>query len=113
MASSAAVPFWRAAGITYITYSDICANLIRNCLEEPHKTEDRMLICVVHLQVVHESIVICNSATASEKREKRELKASLFLLLLLPLSLPFSLSVSLKLLLCSFIYFSTVKDGRW
>ncbi|KAF3601541.1 hypothetical protein F2Q69_00037640 [Brassica cretica] len=27
MASSAAVPFWRAAGMTYITYSNICANL--------------------------------------------------------------------------------------
>ncbi|KAL8161115.1 hypothetical protein V2J09_012604 [Rumex salicifolius] len=35
MASSAAVPFWRAAGMTYITYSNICANLVRNCLKEP------------------------------------------------------------------------------
>lgn len=34
-----AVPFWRAAGMTYITYSNICANLVRNCLKEPHKTE--------------------------------------------------------------------------
>lgn len=39
MASSGAVPFWRAAGMTYITYSNICANLVRNCLKEPHKTE--------------------------------------------------------------------------
>ncbi|KAL5578006.1 hypothetical protein UlMin_019705 [Ulmus minor] len=39
MASNAAVPFWRAAGMTYITYSNICANLVRNCLKEPHKTE--------------------------------------------------------------------------
>nr|KYP53889.1 hypothetical protein KK1_000053 [Cajanus cajan] len=39
MASSGAVPFWRAAGMTYITYSNICANLVRNCLKEPHKAE--------------------------------------------------------------------------
>ncbi|CAN7029081.1 hypothetical protein BRARA_H00204 [Brassica rapa] len=39
MASSAAVPFWRAAGMTYITYSNICANLVRNCLKEPFKEE--------------------------------------------------------------------------
>ncbi|MBA0655004.1 hypothetical protein Goklo_007529 [Gossypium klotzschianum] len=39
MASNAAVPFWRAAGMTYITYSNICANLVRNCLKEPYKTE--------------------------------------------------------------------------
>ncbi|KAB5543934.1 hypothetical protein DKX38_012046 [Salix brachista] len=39
MASNAAAPFWRAAGMTYITYSNICANLVRNCLKEPYKTE--------------------------------------------------------------------------
>ncbi|KDP32567.1 hypothetical protein JCGZ_13117 [Jatropha curcas] len=39
MASNAAVPFWRAAGMTYITYSNICANLVRNCLKEPYKSE--------------------------------------------------------------------------
>ncbi|KVI05812.1 ATPase, F1 complex, epsilon subunit, mitochondrial [Cynara cardunculus var. scolymus] len=39
MASNAAVPFWRSAGMTYITYSNICANLVRNCLKEPHKSE--------------------------------------------------------------------------
>ncbi|KAF2541761.1 hypothetical protein F2Q68_00032181 [Brassica cretica] len=39
MASSAAVPFWRAAGMTYITYSNICANLVRKCLKEPYKAE--------------------------------------------------------------------------
>ena len=37
--SSAAVPFWRAAGMTYITYSNICASLVRNCLKEPYKGE--------------------------------------------------------------------------
>lgn len=25
--------------MTYITYSNICANLVRNCLKEPYKTE--------------------------------------------------------------------------
>ncbi|GJR76660.1 ATP synthase subunit epsilon, mitochondrial [Tanacetum coccineum] len=39
MASTAAVPFWRSAGMTYITYSNICANLVRNCLKEPYKSE--------------------------------------------------------------------------
>lgn len=39
MASTAAVPFWRSAGMTYITYSNICANLVRNCLKEPFKSE--------------------------------------------------------------------------
>jgi F-type H+-transporting ATPase subunit epsilon len=39
MASNAAVPFWRAAGMTYITYSNICANLVRQCLKEPYKSE--------------------------------------------------------------------------
>ncbi|KNA21812.1 hypothetical protein SOVF_039850 [Spinacia oleracea] len=39
MSSSAAVPFWRAAGMTYISYSNICANLVRNCLKEPFKSE--------------------------------------------------------------------------
>ncbi|ESQ30301.1 hypothetical protein EUTSA_v10011901mg [Eutrema salsugineum] len=39
MASNAAVPFWRAAGMTYISYSNICANLVRNCLKEPFKAE--------------------------------------------------------------------------
>ncbi|CAN7016618.1 unnamed protein product [Brassica oleracea var. botrytis] len=39
MASTAAVPFWRAVGMTCITYSNICADLVRNCLKEPFKTE--------------------------------------------------------------------------
>ncbi|KAK9097932.1 hypothetical protein Syun_024977 [Stephania yunnanensis] len=39
MASNAAVPFWRSAGMTYITYSNICANLVRNCLKDPFKAE--------------------------------------------------------------------------
>ncbi|KAK7255055.1 hypothetical protein RIF29_28457 [Crotalaria pallida] len=36
---SGAVPFWRAAGMTYITYSNICANMVRNALKEPFKSE--------------------------------------------------------------------------
>ncbi|XP_073147090.1 ATP synthase subunit epsilon, mitochondrial [Henckelia pumila] len=39
MASNAAVPFWRSAGMTYITYSNLCANLVRQCLKEPYKSE--------------------------------------------------------------------------
>ncbi|CAI0410454.1 unnamed protein product, partial [Linum tenue] len=39
MASTAAVPFWRSAGMTYISYSNICANIVRNCLKEPHKSD--------------------------------------------------------------------------
>ncbi|KAL4343782.1 hypothetical protein AHAS_Ahas11G0112800 [Arachis hypogaea] len=34
-----AAPLWRTAGMMYITYSKICANLVRNCLKEPFKTE--------------------------------------------------------------------------
>uniref|UniRef100_A0A0E0LSW5 ATP synthase subunit epsilon, mitochondrial n=1 Tax=Oryza punctata TaxID=4537 RepID=A0A0E0LSW5_ORYPU len=38
-ATTAAVPFWRAAGMTYIGYSNVCAALVRRCLKEPHKSE--------------------------------------------------------------------------
>lgn len=38
-AVTAAVPFWRAAGMTYIGYSNVCAALVRSCLKEPFKTE--------------------------------------------------------------------------
>ncbi|KAH9607081.1 hypothetical protein KSS87_005010 [Heliosperma pusillum] len=37
--AAAAAPFWRTAGMTYISYSNICANLVRNCLKEPFKSE--------------------------------------------------------------------------
>ncbi|CAD5193157.1 unnamed protein product [Musa acuminata subsp. malaccensis] len=37
--TAAAVPFWRAAGMTYITYSNICASLVRGCLKEPYRSE--------------------------------------------------------------------------
>ncbi|CAI0457231.1 unnamed protein product [Linum tenue] len=40
MASSgAAGPFWRAAGMTYVSYSNKCASMVRSCLKEPHRTE--------------------------------------------------------------------------
>ncbi|KAL3825031.1 hypothetical protein ACJIZ3_021060 [Penstemon smallii] len=39
MASNAAVPFWRSAGMTYISYSNLCANLVRQCLKEPYRSE--------------------------------------------------------------------------
>nr|XP_023885093.1 ATP synthase subunit epsilon, mitochondrial-like [Quercus suber]POE69928.1 atp synthase subunit epsilon, mitochondrial [Quercus suber] len=39
MASTSAVSFWRASGMTYITYSNICANLVRKCFKKPHKSE--------------------------------------------------------------------------
>ncbi|KAL6586373.1 hypothetical protein OROMI_001361 [Orobanche minor] len=39
MASNAAAPFWRSAGMTYITYSRLCANLVRQCLKEPYRSE--------------------------------------------------------------------------
>ncbi|KAG8380250.1 hypothetical protein BUALT_Bualt07G0173700 [Buddleja alternifolia] len=39
MASNAAVPFWRNAGMTYITYTNLCANLVRQCLKEPYRSE--------------------------------------------------------------------------
>ncbi|GJV84433.1 gypsy type transposase [Tanacetum coccineum] len=44
MASTEAVPFYRSAGMTYITYSNICANLVRNCLKEPFKSEASFLL---------------------------------------------------------------------
>ena len=59
-ATTAAVPFWRAAGMTYIGYSNICAALVRNCLKEPFKSE------VASREKVHFSI----SKWADGKQEK-------------------------------------------
>ncbi|KAK2646427.1 hypothetical protein Ddye_021622 [Dipteronia dyeriana] len=39
MASTGAASFWRAAGMTYVNYSSLCAKMVRNCLKEPHKSE--------------------------------------------------------------------------
>ncbi|VAI12380.1 ATP synthase subunit epsilon, mitochondrial-like [Triticum dicoccoides] len=38
-ATTAAVPFWRAAGMTYVGYSRLCASMVRSCLKEPYKSE--------------------------------------------------------------------------
>ncbi|KAL6144280.1 hypothetical protein ACLB2K_054975 [Fragaria x ananassa] len=72
MSANAAVPFWRAAGMTYITYSNICANLVRNCLKEPYKTE------ALSREKVHFSV----SKWADGKPEKPILAVSTLLSLL-------------------------------
>ncbi|KAL5706414.1 hypothetical protein ACHQM5_024584 [Ranunculus cassubicifolius] len=48
--SAAAAPFWRSAGMTYISYSNICASLVRTCLKEPFKTE------AINREKVHYSV---------------------------------------------------------
>ncbi|PUZ50788.1 hypothetical protein GQ55_6G088100 [Panicum hallii var. hallii] len=48
--TTAAVPFWRAAGMTYIGYSNICATLVRGCLKEPFKSEAASR-AVIHFSV--------------------------------------------------------------
>ena len=59
-ATTAAVPFWRAAGMTYIGYSNVCAALVRSCLKEPYKSE------VSSREKVHFSL----SKWSDEKQEK-------------------------------------------
>ena len=59
-ATTAAVPFWRAAGMTYIGYSNVCAALVRSCLKEPFKSE------VASREKVHFSL----SKWSDEKQEK-------------------------------------------
>lgn len=39
MCQPAAGPFYRAAGMTYLRYANICADLLRNVLKEPAKTK--------------------------------------------------------------------------
>ncbi len=36
-AAVAAALYWRNAGMTYISYANTCAAMVRNCLKEPHK----------------------------------------------------------------------------
>ncbi|KAH9553401.1 hypothetical protein CY35_08G006800 [Sphagnum magellanicum] len=36
-AAVAAAPYCRNAGMTYISYANTCAAMVRNCLKEPHK----------------------------------------------------------------------------
>jgi len=37
--AQAAGPFWRNAGMTYLSYANTCAIVVRNCLKEPFKTQ--------------------------------------------------------------------------
>lgn len=37
--SSAGGPFYRAAGMTFLRYANISADLLRNVLKEPHKAK--------------------------------------------------------------------------
>ncbi|KAG5538090.1 hypothetical protein RHGRI_025245 [Rhododendron griersonianum] len=82
MASNAAVPFWRAAGMTYITYSNICANLVRNCLKEPYKSE------AVNREKVHFSV-----AKWADGKPQKPMWMSFLVLLSLPLMLSDEISV--------------------
>jgi len=37
MCQPAAGPFYRAAGLTYLRYANICADMMRNVMKEPFK----------------------------------------------------------------------------
>jgi len=37
-ATGAASAYWRVAGMTYLKYADLCANMVRAALKEPAKT---------------------------------------------------------------------------
>ncbi len=37
--AQAAAPYWRTAGMTYLSYANTCAAMVRNCLKEPFKTK--------------------------------------------------------------------------
>jgi F-type H+-transporting ATPase subunit epsilon len=39
MCAPAAGPFYRAAGMSYLKYANICADLMRNVMKEPHKSQ--------------------------------------------------------------------------
>ncbi|KAL6012325.1 hypothetical protein ACLOJK_002810 [Asimina triloba] len=60
--SNAAAPFWRAAGMTYVTYSNLCASLVRNCLKEPYKSE------ALNREKVHFSVSKWTDGKASKPR---------------------------------------------
>jgi hypothetical protein len=34
-----AAMYWKNAGMTYFSYVNTCAAMVRNCLKEPHKTK--------------------------------------------------------------------------
>ncbi|CAK9223906.1 unnamed protein product [Sphagnum troendelagicum] len=33
------MPYWRAAGMTYVGYANACAVLVRKCMKEPFKSQ--------------------------------------------------------------------------
>ncbi|KAL6320043.1 hypothetical protein AAG906_004437 [Vitis piasezkii] len=70
--SGATVPFWRVVGMAYISYSNICANLVRNYLKEPFKSE--ALTC----EKVHFSISKWDNGKNCEEKEE-ELKHKLII----------------------------------
>lgn len=39
MCQPAAGPFYRAAGLSYLRYANICADMMRNVLKEPFKSK--------------------------------------------------------------------------
>jgi len=39
MSAPASGPFWRAAGMSYVKYANICADMMRSVLKEPFKTK--------------------------------------------------------------------------
>ena len=39
MCAPAAGPFYRAAGMSYLRYANICADMLRGVLKEPFKTK--------------------------------------------------------------------------
>uniref|UniRef100_A0A3Q7J9Z7 Vacuolar cation/proton exchanger n=1 Tax=Solanum lycopersicum TaxID=4081 RepID=A0A3Q7J9Z7_SOLLC len=69
MASNAAAPFWRSAGMTYITYSNLCANLVRNCLKEPYKAE------ALSRERVHYSISKWADGKPQKPRDKLDIES--------------------------------------
>ena len=39
MSAAGSGPWYRAAGWTYLRYANVCADLLRNVLKEPHKAK--------------------------------------------------------------------------
>ncbi|GLJ07424.1 hypothetical protein SUGI_0066750 [Cryptomeria japonica] len=64
VASTAAAPFWRTAGMTYVAYANVCATMLRSCLKEPYKSDS------VARERVHYSV----SKWVDNKQEKPVLR---------------------------------------
>ncbi|KAG6509912.1 hypothetical protein ZIOFF_027920 [Zingiber officinale] len=80
MASSgAAVPFWRAAGMTYISYSNSCASLVRSCLKEPESPSESplsLLISAAELlcPTLHLAAIVARSCSNRPRHLPRQLR---------------------------------------